>query len=278
MKQTIIVIFLSTLIVLSCTKSDSPSRDIAPLSSQHSAARTSVTPEWVEYRINNAYATNYLHWCQLWASPLTTYERQNACGPVSYLLAAHMVAAGHGYTFMPCSGTKLRSIVDRIGSLPISMSDIYTYVHAYDKPPLTALSYSGNDRAAYKRFLESSLADGNPLIVPIEITKENCVNDSRYTSDAQTENYDLDSSPQAGRPNYIVTSKLSGSYGHFVVVIAIKVSTTTGHGFVYYKDPLSSTGATKICSYTRFLESAKINGSCSEPYCINYDALCIKKL
>lgn len=275
------------LIVVACNKSSdiSPKGDLeinkaAPSDSASLAplARISTNGCWTEYRIKSVYESNYAHWCQLWASPLTSYERQNACGPVAYMIAAHMIAAASNLSFMPSSGSKLDAIVNHIGSLPISITQICSYVTAYDKPPLTSTLYSTESRTDFKNSIESELAAGNPVIVPIVITTLNKADDIRYTSELQTDNYDIDSSPQPGRPNYVLTSKTNGGYGHFIVVIGISIYNSTGYGLVYYKDPLSNSGATKVCSYTRFLESAKINGSCTEPNCKYYDAVAIKKL
>lgn len=273
---------MTALLMLSCTKSSSDS--FTPTSSvdsfnktSSSAAKVAVNNNWVEYSVSTNYMNKYVHWCQLWSSPLSSYEKQNACGPTAYMLAAHMVAAAHGYTFMPCTGTKLKAIVTSMGMLPISMDQISSHILAHDSPPLISTSYVGSSRTAFKSFLESELCDGNPVIVPIMISTLS-PNEGRYCSTNPTSNYDIDSSPQTGRPNYILTSKLQGGFGHFVVVTALHLYTPTGNGLVFYKDPLATTGTTKVCSYSRFLESARINGNCTEPNCFNYDAIAVQKL
>ncbi len=276
MKKHIICI-ITLLYIAGCKKEiTAPLTECTDNRSTSSSAKINVNNGRVEYTIKTEYANNYVHWCQLQASPLTTYEKQNACGPTAYMLAAHMVATAEGYTFMPVSGTKLKNIISAMGSVPIGMTQIATHITAHDSPPLTSISCTTSDRSAFRTFMESNLSDGNPIIVPIFIN-DSKVNDVRYSSTA-SDNFDIDSSPQSGRPNYILTTKINGGYGHFVVVIGISMSSTTGsNGLVYYKDPLANSGATKICSYTRFLESAKANGGCKEPNCINYDALVIKK-
>jgi len=276
MKKLITFSLLVVLCIIGCTKEQSFSVE-GSNPTPPSKAKISINNNWAEYQIATTYMSSYAHWCQLWNSPLTTYEKQNACGPTAYMLAAHMVASAHGYTFMPSSGAKLNAIVNSIGSLPISMNQIGSHISSYDSPPLTSVSYTSSSKSSFKSFLESHLFDGNPIIVPIVVSAGAATNNSRYTSEVQTVNYDLDSSPQTGRPNYVLTSKLTGGYGHFVVVIGISIYIPTGNGLVFYKDPLSSSGATKVCSYTRFLASAKINGACIEPNCMNYDAIVVKK-
>lgn len=281
MKRLLTYALLFTLSVSACTKhtndflpelnnTDSSAGIIMP------QAKVAVNGNWVEYRIATIYEQHYAHWCQLWNSPLNLSERRNACGPTAYMLAVHMIAAAHGYSFMPSSGNKLQAIISAMGGVPVSMTDIASHASAHDSPPIDAQSYTTINRSLFKSFLESELADGNPVIVPIVINTNVSASDSRYTAESSV-NYDIDSAPQSGRPNYIVSSKLSGGYGHFVVVVGIKIYTPTGQGYVYYKDPLAQSGTTKVCSYTRFLESAKINGSCTEPSCLYYDALTIRK-
>lgn len=243
-----------------------------------SQSRISVNGNYTKYHIKPEYEQHYSHWCQFWNSPLTSYEKSNACGPTAYMLAAHMIAAAHGYTFMPASATKLNAIIDKIGYLPISITQISSHVKSYDSPPLEATQCFTQDRSYFKAFLQSHLADGNPLIVPVVVSGSSRANDARYTSASSTDNFDMDGSSQSGRPNYVLATKNNGGVGHFVVVIGITVYTPTGQGLVYYKDPLSHNGATRVCSYTRFLESARINGSCTEPNCFGYDALVIEKL
>lgn len=246
--------------------------------SSNAQARISVNGTYVEYHIKPEYEKQYEHWCQFWTSSLTSYEKSNACGPTAYMLAAHMIAAGHGYTFMPVSGTKLKAIIDKIGYLPISITQISTHLKSYDSPPLTAIQCFTQDRKYFTSFLESHLGDGNPLIVPVVVSGSARASEARYTSESSTDNFDIDASTQIGRPNYILTSKISGGVGHFVVVIGISIHISSGKGLVYYKDPLATNGSTKVCSYARFLESVRINGSCIEPNCFGYDALVIKKL
>ncbi len=271
MKQTIIALLIFTLSVTSCTKRDpfpegavEPSAPASETSTPNTQAKISVSGSNVEYRINTVYENNYVHCCQLGVS-----NGGNACGPASYMLAAHMVAAGNGWSFMPSNTTKLTAIVNNIGAMPIDMGQISTYVSRYDGTYLKTTTRITTDRNNFKSFLENSLATGDPVIVPIRISGSSRANDSRYTTENSSNNYDLDGSDQYGRPNYINTSGI----GHFVVVIGIKVIGSTGNGYVYYKDPLASGGATKVCVYGRFLNSALANGASSS----YYDAITISK-
>ncbi len=274
MKLQWILALLFTLSVLACNKKESndllPNGDqTATANDNTSQAKVGLSGNTIEYRIATAYEKNYVHWCQLWDSPLSSYERANACGPTSYMIAAHMIAAAHGYGFMPVSGTKLKAIVTKMGGVPISMTQISSHVTNYDSPPLSTLSYTTTNRNAFKSFLEAQLAEGEPLIVPIRISGSLRTNDSRYTDENSLTNYDLDIVDKTTRPNYINTSGV----GHFVVVIGIKKSLYTCNDYIYYKDPLAQSGATKVCSYERFLSSAAANGASN----LYYDALVIKK-
>lgn len=256
-----------TLSVTSCTKRDSlaPQAPAAPVVNTPTVqAKTSVSGSNVEYRISTAYENNYVHCCQLGIT-----NGSNACGPAAYMLAAHMITAAHGWSFMPSNTSKLTAIVNNIGSLPIDMGQINTYVSVYDYTHLKTTMRITSDRNNFKSFMESSLATGDPVIVPVRISGSSRTNDSRYTSENSSSNYDLDGSDQSGRPNYINTTGI----GHFVVVIGIKVIGSTGNGYVYYKDPLAAGGATKVCVYARFLNSALANGV-SSTY---YDAITISK-
>lgn len=273
MKKTIISLLLLALSVIGCrpdsslTPSPVQTKQSTPFIEQDTStpqARVSVSGTTVEYRINTPYESNYIHCCQLGVS-----GGSNACGPDAYMLAAHMIAAANSWSFMPSTTTKLSSIISNIGSMPISMGQISTYLSRYDYSYLKSSSYTTTDRNGFKSFLENSLATGDPVIVPIRIYGSSRTNDSRYTTENSTTNYDLDGTDQSGRPNYINSTGV----GHFVVVIGIKVIGTTGNGYVYYKDPLASGGTTKVCVYARFLNSALSNGSTSN----YYDAITISK-
>lgn len=271
MKQTIIAILFFTLSMTACTQDSSltpqpvePSVPASTANTNNAQAKTSIYGSTVEYRIRTTYEYNYVHCCQLWIS-----NGGNACGPTAYMLAAHMVAAASGWSFMPSNTSKLTAIVNHIGSMPIDMGQISTYVSEYDGTHLQTTTRVTTDRSSFKSFLENSLATGDPVIVPIRISGSSRVNDGRYTTENSSSNYDLDGSDQSGRPNYVNTSGI----GHFVVVIGIKVFGSTGNGYVYYKDPLASSGATKMCVYSRFLNSALANGA-SNTY---YDAIAISK-
>lgn len=258
-----------TFSVTACTRNNSLSPSAmepqAPEQNTHNAqARTSVSGTTVEYRINTSYESNYLHCCQLGAT-----SGSNACGPDAYMLSAHMIAAANSWTFMPSNLTKLNGIIAGIGSLPIGMDQITTYVNRYDYTHIKSSPLTTTDRNAFKSFLENSLATGDPVIVPIRIYGSSRTNDSRYTTENSTTNYDLDGTNLSGRPNYVNTT----GTGHFVVVVGIKVIGTTGNGYVYYKDPLASSGTTKICVYGRFLNSALANGTSNT----KYDAVTISK-
>lgn len=271
MKKLLMLIIVSTSIITGCNKTTS--NDLIPDLGRDSSSRiqqkVAVNTNVVEYKISTAYANNYAHWCQLWQSPLSSYERANSCGPTAYMIVAHMVATAHGYHFMPSSGEKLKAIIGKMGGVPISMDQIATHVKYWDNPPLTSISLTTSDRTKFAAFLESHLADGNPIIVPVRVTSSTRANDSRYTSVSSWANYDLDASDQTNRPNYINNS----GFGHFVVVIGIKKSLVSCEALVYYKDPLSQSGTTRVCNYERFLSSAAANGASN----LYYDAIVIRK-
>lgn len=272
MKKTIISMFFLTLGVTACTRNSSLTPEVSSSNTATTqtttppatGARVSVNGSTVEYRIGSSYESNYVHTCQLGAT-----NGSNACGPDAYMLAAHMIAGANGWTFMPSNLTKLNSIISNIGSLPINMSQISSYVSSYNNSHIQTSSIVTSNRNSFKSFLEGNLATGDPVIVPIRISGSSRTNDSRYTTENSSTNYDLDGTDQSGRPNYVNTTGV----GHFVVVIGIKVFGTTGNGYVYYKDPLASSGTTKVCVYGRFLNSALANGSSST----NYDGIVIRK-
>lgn len=287
MKQTIIFMLILTLSVTACTRDNSLSPRVEPTapatttSTTTPQAKTSVSGTTVEYRINTAYESNYAHWSQKWAAtPLTSSQTYAACGPVSYMLSAHMLL---GSSF-PSSGSKLAYIVNRLQStygvfVPININVIPTYLTGTDGATLTSSGLIGYshlggattaDRNNFKSALQSELANGWPVMVPVNINigRED---DSRYTTENSTTNYDTDGSDVSGRPNYL-TGSISAP-GHFIVLIGIKVNTTTGGGYVYYKDPYSVNSTTKVASYERFLNSALANGGTYN----GYDAIAIRK-
>ncbi len=271
MKKTIISMLIVTLSVISCTRDSSLTPEVSSVHTEDqtsaipiTGARVSVNGSAVEYRVGSSYESNYVHTCQLGAT-----NGSNACGPDAYMLAAHMIAGANGWSFMPSNITKLNRIISKIGSLPIGMTQISNFVAAYDNTHLQTSSIVTTNRNSFKSFLEDNLVYGDPVIVPIRISGGSRTNDSRYTTENSSTNYDIDGTDQSGRPNYVNTTGV----GHFVVVIGIKVFGTTGDGYVYYKDPLASSGTTKVCVYSRFLNSALANGA-SNTY---YDAIAIRE-
>lgn len=271
MKKLLTFLVAFTALMTGCNKTTN--NDLIPDTGRDSSTRNqqkvAINANVVEYRISPAYANNYVHWCQLWSSPLSSYERANACGPTAYMIAAHMIAAAHGYSFMPVSGNKLKAIIGKMGGVPISMGQISSHVARCDSPPLTTVSFTTTSKEKFKSFLESHLANGDPIVVPVRVSGGARTNDGRYTSENSWNNYDLSIVDQTTRPNYINSS----GFGHFVVLIGVKISLSSCDAYAYYKDPLAQSGETRVCHYERFLASAAANGASN----LYYDAIVIRK-
>lgn len=261
MKQTILLFIV--LIMSACNKK-TPAPELDGATTKHTRSVTNMNG-WTEYRISSSYENNYMHFCQLNALAYGSL----ACGPTSYMLAAHMIAAANGWTFMPSSAAKLNAIISTIGPLPISLDQIENYVNIYDGTKLASVpQYGITSRSDFKLFLEENLLFGSPIVVGVRVAPAR-VNNSMYLSENSVTNHDIDGTDQPGRNYYINTSGAN----HFVVLIGIKINNATGNGYAYYKDPLATSGATKICSYSRFLNSILYNGGSA---CC-YDGLAIRK-
>ena len=264
MKQTIIILLCAMLSMVACQKT-THTPELDGVTSPHNTRSVTTTNGWTEYRISSPYENNYTHFCQLnaWA------YGSLACGPTCYMLAAHMIAAANGWSFMPSNAAKLNAIISNIGPLPISLDQIENYVDLYDGTKLTTVSqYAVTSRSDFKIFLENNLCAGHPIIVGVRVAPARA-NNGMYLTENSITNHDIDGTDQAGRSYYINTSGAN----HCVVLIGIKINNATGSGYVYYKDPLATNGATKVCSYTRFLNSILYNGGSS---CC-YDGLAIRK-
>lgn len=264
MKQLRLLLLCILMMMNACTKK-APAPELDGATPSKDIRSVTISNGWTEYRISSNYENNYIHFCQLNA---VAYGGL-VCGPTCYMLAAHMITAAHGWAFMPSNAAKLNAIVSNIGPLPISIDQIENYLNMYDGTKLMSVPHYGiTSRSDFKLFLEENLLFGSPIIVGVRVAPARA-NNNMYLSENVAVNHDIDGADQPGRTYYINTNGVN----HFVVLIGIKINNTTGSGYVYYKDPLAVNGATKVCSYTRFLNSILYNGGSS---CC-YDGLAIRK-
>jgi hypothetical protein len=119
---------------------------------------------------------------------------------------------------------------------------------------------STTDRETLKTFIKNELAAGNPVVMPIVIQNTgNYLNDEDHT--------DI-----SGKTYYVVNHDITGApyFGHFIVINKLQLE-STGHGCVEYYDVLvNSTSASSYirrASYSRVLDSNKMNSSNNNAYC-----------
>jgi hypothetical protein len=211
----------------------------------------SYTPVAGTWNINTAYSNQYVHFYQIDAKP--DYPGGVLCGPTSYMLAAHMICAAKNHPY-PSSKAKVGAIYNALcaankfdNTQGMYMSDLDWFNSTYDDPVVKTNIRRTLDRNNMKEFIEYHIKSGFPVIVTVDVygTKG-----SSWTNDGAM-------ADQSGTQYYI--SK-NASDGHYIVLTGIKVN-ADGSGTIWYKDPLSSTGATRSASYTRILDAMKSNGN-----------------
>ncbi len=236
--------------------SQSGTRDNIKTSSPMAIATTggavcSYTPIPGTWHINTSYSNQYIHFYQINAKP--EFPGNVLCGPTSYMLAAHMICAAKNHPY-PSSKAKLGAIYNVLSnankfdnSLGMYMSDLDWFNTNYDDPVVKTNIRRTSDRNNMKEFLEYHIKSGFPVIVTVDI----------FGMQGASWPNDVAMTDQAGTQYYI--SKY-GPVGHFILLTGIKVN-ADGSGTLWYKDPLSSTGATRSASYTRILDAMKSNGN-----------------
>jgi hypothetical protein len=213
--------------------------------------QSSTMPTPGTWTIKASYVSEYQHFYQMDAKP--EYPGSVLCGPVSYMLAAHMIATSKGVWY-PSSKAKVGAIYNKLSQAGkfddasgMYISDVQWFCSTYDYPTVKASYRRTTDRTAMKEYIEFYLKSGYPVIVTVNI----------FGMQGSYWGNDLAMSDVAGTKYYI--SK-NGSVGHFIVLTGIKIN-ADGSGTIWYKDPLSSTGDTRSASYTRILDAMKYNGN-----------------
>jgi hypothetical protein len=201
--------------------------------------------------IKQSYIDNYIHFYQMNAKP--DYPGGVLCGPTSYLMAAHMIASAKNHAY-PSSKPKLGAIYNALynagkfdNTEGMYISDVLWFNNTYDNPVIQASYLRTSNRISMKEYIEGYLKAGYPVIATVNIYG---MHGSSWTNDG-------DGVDQASTQYYV--SK-NGPVGHFILLIGIKIN-ADGSGTIWYKDPLSSTGATRSASYSRILDAMKYNGN-----------------
>lgn len=201
--------------------------------------------------IKQLYIDNYVHFYQMNAK--NEYPGEVLCGPTSYMIAAHMIAAAKNHIY-PCSKAKVGAIYNVLYNASrfnnadgMYISDILWFNSNYDDPVIKTSYLRTADRTSMKEYIEGYLKAGYPVIATVNI----------YGLHGAYWGNDVSITDQVGVQYYV--SK-NGPIGHFILLIGIKIN-PDGSGTIWYKDPLSSTGATRSASYTRILDAMKYNGN-----------------
>lgn len=225
--------------------------DVTAMSTNNTGHYSSLTPIAGTWNIKQEYLNNYQHFYQIAASP--DYPGKVLCGPVSYMLAAHMIATVKGVNY-PSTKMKAGAIYTKLlqagkfdDAAGMYISDLLWFSQSFDYPVVKCSYRRTADRAAMKEYLEYHIKSGYPVIATVNI----------YGMQGAYWNNDLDMTDQSGVKYYM---SRNGPVGHFILLTGIKIN-ADGSGRVWYKDPLSSTGETRCASYTRLLDAMLYNGN-----------------
>lgn len=201
--------------------------------------------------IKQSYLDNYQHFYQINAK--NEYPGNVLCGPTSYMLAAHMIASAKGHWY-PSTKPKIGSIYNALynagkfdNAKGMYISDILWFCNTYDYPIIQTSYLRTSNRTSMKEYIEAYIKAGYPVIVTVNV----------YGMHGASWGNDLDMTDQTGTHYYV---SQSGSVGHFILLIGIKIN-ADGSGRIWYKDPLSASGETRCASYTRILDAMKYNGN-----------------
>lgn len=245
--------------ILSATKDDTVLCEQNDLHAYHSVLSaisyeghmSSSIPIPGTWFIRNKYQNEYVHFYQMHARP--EYPGAVLCGPTSYMLAAHMIAASKGNQY-PVGKQKLGAIYqvlarnDRFDDKNgMYISDLVWFSQNYDYPVIKSSYWRSTNRSLTKEYIEYNLKTGYPVIVTVNI----------FGLQSGFWSNDGDAQSQLQKKYYI---GFDGPVGHFILLIGIRIN-PDGTGTVWYKDPLSVNGETRSVSYTRLLNAMLYNGN-----------------
>lgn len=249
------------------------------------------------YEVDPTIMAYFQHFYQMYPSSLP--KGQHACGPTSYMMAAHCLA---GYkdrpyqTGYPLTVTKEVEIYDAVKVINnykvIKLPNLTSYGNsvANDGNWIKCEDQNTTERSLMKAFIQQALTNNKFVVVAVnayDFDPWYVDNQKLYNNDMS--NYDLTPSGEVRTPtnaNYISTAdetpdsspnKLIG--GHIIIIVRLTVN-LDGTGVVEYVDPLAhsrvdsngnSISNRKYVSYTRLLNSMAMNGLANT----SYDAISI---
>lgn len=275
---TLLVLILGMIACTNDTGNVSPLTANTP-AAKHDGSRKDVTSATTVYRVKDDILNQFIFYCQLSATSLST--RTQACAPDAYMIGANSIALFKGNGAYGPNATKLTEIANRMGTSlasGTSFSQIVGYLGSYDTNFIISSNMGGQlNRSSIKIFIENALTNDQFVMVPVNAyvmapSKRNQLN--LYSNNST--NPDLQDG-NSGSSYYITPEKgyyqIDGNSlvgGHWILIVKITVDNATGNGIVEYIDPLadnrSPNSNRKFMSYTRLLDSIKINGNNQTAY------------
>ena len=283
MKKFKIMVVSLLIVFSSCNQDDIVINSTSDLVSASSSAKLSTSGNFTVYEVKPEIVGNFLHFCQTTA---TGIDGSKACGPTSYMMASYCLAKYiNNNTLYTCSNTKLNQIVAVTG-VSTYLSDLQNYGNNQDNSFIACSSLSSSDRTIVKTNMQNALATDKFVIAGVNMfgTSSRVNNSNLYLNSSV--NPDLNPTSET-TATYITTNKYgvyqktsscrgislgttTGVYGYIIVIVKITVNNIDGTGIVEYIDPIATSkpygvSNRRYMSYTRLLESMKING-CYDAY------------